>query len=136
MTESLQSCPFCGSTKIELRDIAQQTLVAVCCGCKAEGGYNTIEHASTSREQAVTAWNTRAEASPKTMEREAVARIIDPDGWATFDRQRATLTNMGRDPETELGPWMYVKRSLAKADAILALSAPAPTLPHTSTGEA
>lgn len=63
----LKSCPFCGSAKIEFRDIAQQTLVAVCCGCNAEGGYNTIEHASTSREQAVAAWNRRA--SPEIGER-------------------------------------------------------------------
>ncbi len=62
-----------------------------------------------------------APVSAPGMDREAVARIVDPDGWATFDRQRATLTNMGRDPETELGPWMYVKRSLAKADQIIAL---------------
>lgn len=63
----LKSCPFCGSAKIEFRDIAQQTLVAVCCGCNAEGGYNTIENASTSREQAVEFWNRRA--SPEIGER-------------------------------------------------------------------
>jgi len=52
--------------------------------------------------------------------REEIARIIDPDGWATFDRQRAELVALGRDPDSEQGPWMYVQRSLAKADAILA----------------
>lgn len=70
-------------------------------------------------------WKTRAEGPVPVsapLDREGVARIIDPDGWATFDRQRRELTTMGRDPESERGPWMYVQRSLAKADAILALS--------------
>ena len=50
---------------------------------------------------------------------EGLARIIDPDGWVIFDRQREGIIRAGLDPEVERGPWMYVARSLGIAEKIL-----------------
>lgn len=56
--------------------------------------------------------------------REEIARIVDPAGWATFDRQTAELHRIvgrGEAPQEALdGLRYYTRDSLAKADAILA----------------
>lgn len=51
--------------------------------------------------------------------REQIARIIDPKGWDTFDRQMSRHKALGMEG---CGPQMYVEASLAKADQIEALS--------------
>jgi Lar family restriction alleviation protein len=138
----LKSCPFCGSAKIEFRDIAQQTLVAIYYNCNAEDSYNTIEHASTSREQAVAAWNRRA--SPEIgerAEREAVARIIDPELFKRSEAHLAACAGHGMtDDEARrtFGHESYmlqINAVLAKADAIIALSAPSPSADALRPGE-
>lgn len=63
--------------------------------------------------------------------REEIARIIDPHGWATRDRQTRLLSRMeARGEATPPGAYdsanYYARDSLAKADAILALPNPPP----------
>lgn len=58
--------------------------------------------------------------------REKVARIVDPVGWATFDRQTKGLRRLADNSENLPadalgGPSFYTRGSLAKADAILSL---------------
>lgn len=63
--------------------------------------------------------------------REKVARIIDPDGWATRDQQNREIDRiralgfMSEDDATRAraSTAMYVDRSTGMADAILALPA-------------
>ncbi len=52
--------------------------------------------------------------------REAVARIIDPDEWLSLDREKITLRGRIRTISDAIKE-RRCKRSLAKADAILAL---------------
>ena len=61
-------------------------------------------------------------------EREAIARIMDPKGWETRDRQydaikRSTMHDKDR-PLAFANADYYTRDSLTKADAILALRAP------------
>lgn len=57
--------------------------------------------------------------APHTEERERIGRLIDPDEWAAFDR--GLITTRGRliSPTDGLRE-RHCKRSLAKADAIIA----------------
>lgn len=61
------------------------------------------------------------------VDREAVARIVDPKAWESLDRERAHPTKNHKNKE----PWSWLRYyelgcepSLAKADAILALFYP------------
>lgn len=60
------------------------------------------------------------------VERERIARIIDPKAWAKFDRHYPYAEHIPR--ETGIGWCMYLTGSLAKADAILS------ALSHTVVG--
>lgn len=67
--------------------------------------------------------------SESTEMRELIARVIDPDGWVTRDRQMAALNRMAATdepipPEAYDGPNYYTRDALAKADAILRLIQP------------
>lgn len=84
--------------------------------------------------KAVVAWlneNAAAPAAPQAAgvgEREAIARIMDPKGWETRDRQydaikRSTMHDKDR-PLAFANADYYTRDSLTKADAILALRAP------------
>lgn len=75
----------------------------------------------------------RAEARP-AVDREAVARAIDPHGWFIRDKQLAALNRMAATgepvpPEAYDGPNYYTRVSIEKADAILALLSPAMAAP-------
>ena len=73
-------------------------------------------------------WSAMCAASPAPdLEglRERVARVIDPAGWETWDRQSREIDRIGlvgaeRDRALESDRF-YADRSLAKADAILSL---------------
>lgn len=75
--------------------------------------------------------NAAAPAAPQAAgvgEREAIARIMDPKGWETRDRQydaikRSTMHDKDR-PLAFANADYYTRDSLTKADAILALRAP------------
>jgi len=58
LIESLQPCPFCGSSKVAFFELEDETSVISCDGCNAQGGYYVGE--STDPDEAVEFWNRRA----------------------------------------------------------------------------
>jgi hypothetical protein len=115
----LLSCPFCGGDKIAgpYKDERERLFYV---SCISRPGTSCASMFGVTQAEAVAAWNRRTDSRPPSVGREVVARIIDPDSWATHDH-RLTLP----DPVmTHVYP--VLKPSLTKADAILALS-PTPT---------
>lgn len=92
-------------------------------------GDGSVSAAFTSGPMADPSWRKDAPA-PATPEglREKVARIIDPVGWETWDRQSREIDRIGLKGEDRnkaiLSARFYVNKSLSKADAILAALRP------------
>lgn len=63
----------------------------------------------------------QAAQSPWGADREAVARVIDPEAWRSIDMERRDFP---ADPPERWADHPFVRPSLVKADAILALPAP------------
>ena len=125
MSADLKPCPFCGVapalSEYAVNDDGD-TKWAVGCDCRnapedqpyAERYIHA--HGSTSHE-AIAAWNTRAEGPAPVsapLDREAIARVIETTYWPLVDK-------WGRNTSNEY--WnTRIEASLAKADAILALT--------------
>ena len=123
----LLNCPFCGgepspdgritySGKQEAwwpdETRVQEAFFVHCLKCSVDNK-GLLGHQTQA--EAIAAWNTRHSLG----DRESIARIVDSDEWAAFDRCASENENL-----RVRGPSDFCKRSLAKADAIIALSPP------------
>lgn len=59
-------------------------------------------------------------------DREAIARIVDPEAWADADRFAGRPKPVSEGVYLPAGEWRQTQPSLSKADQILALSPPSP----------
>lgn len=118
--EALLPCPFCGGEAREWPATYDYTTV----GCAA-GTHNCSVQPSvhTHRPDALAAWNTRPSPKPEdkaAVEREEVARVVDPVAWRRLDRNVHGYA--GHVTHELRVAWVpELQDSLTKADAILAL---------------
>lgn len=104
----LKACPFCGARPKSI-DLSDDAFGQVACenpDCPMQPSSDAGTYA-----EAITAWNTRATPA-LSVDREAIARIVDPEEWALddFAKQKGERAQ-------------FIRNSLAKADAILSLPA-------------
>jgi hypothetical protein len=123
----LLPCPFCGSkartsSRLDESLWSHEQVEWLQIGCSADCD---IFMASEVHEDVRANWNRRiAKArSPASLEvgREAIARIIDPDAWAKFERKARIYAAHVTEDERRVWDNYMVAKSLAKADEIIGL---------------
>ena len=129
VSASLLGCPLCGGSQIG-GPYTDEREGMVYFACISRPGEPCAQVYGRTPDGARERWNTRRAPPPAVSEvREAVARIVDPQAW---DERPKLLESAEHWRETQSGladryaqdADRVVARSLAKADAILALPLP------------